>query len=246
MSDSVSNVNGGMNIEASRVNIGGDVAGGDQNTVNTGGGASIDGNVNVSGGSKFVGRDDHSTTNIYEAPAPVVTALHQLPAPPRDFVGRDAELNAILNDLPSGAAHHGAVITGIRGLGGIGKTALALVLAEQVKAQYPDAQFYINFRGASDKPMSPAEALGHVIRAYHPTAKLPDSVAELQGLYHSALNGQRALILLDDARDAEQIKSLLPPASCLLLITSRQHFTLPGLRATDLNTLPPDEARKAI
>jgi hypothetical protein len=76
---------------------------------------------------------------IKQAPLPIAAALYQLPSPPADFTGRTAELDAILNDL-----RQGAVIRGIRGLGGIGKTALALVIADRVKAQYPDAQFYIN------------------------------------------------------------------------------------------------------
>ena len=216
-------------------------SGDSQTTISTDGGTFIGGNVTTSGSSKVVGGDDNSINIINEAPPPIVPALHQLPAPPADFVGREAELTAILNDL-----QRGAVITGIRGLGGIGKTALALVIADRVKQDYRDAQFFINLRGASDRPMSPAEALTHVIRAYYPNAQLPEAVAELERLYCSVLDGQRAMIVLDDARDAAQIKSLLPPASCLLLITSRQHFTLPGLHATDLNTLSPDDARKLL
>ncbi len=151
----------------------------------------------------------------------------------------------------------GAVISGIRGLGGIGKTALALKLADLIKDRYPDAQFFVNMRGAGEKPLSPAEAMAHVIRAYYPTSKLPDDETELQALYRTVLHNQRALILLDDAKDAQQVTPLLPPVSakrprseaewgCLLLITSRQHFYLPGLHATDLNQLPPDDARDLL
>ena len=81
----------------------------------------------------------------------------------------------------------GVTISGLQGMGGVGKTALALVLAERLKPRYPDAQFYLDLKGADKQPLSVAAALTHVIRAYHPTAKLPESEAELRGLYMSVL-----------------------------------------------------------
>ncbi|MGH7456127.1 MAG: NB-ARC domain-containing protein, partial [bacterium] len=140
----------------------------------------------------------------------------------------------------------GVTISGLQGMGGIGKTVLALKLAEQLTQRYPDAQFFLDLKGVSDKPLSPAEAMAHVIRAYHPTAKLPESEAELKPLYQSVLHVQRALLLMDNAADAKQIEPLLPPKTCLLLVTSRQRFTLPGLYAKDLNTLPPKEAGQLL
>jgi hypothetical protein len=79
---------------------------------------------------------------------PVIPALHQLPAPPADFTGRIAELSR----LTAAIAQGGATISGLRGLGGIGKTALALKLAEGLTPAYPDAQFYLDLRGASPTP----------------------------------------------------------------------------------------------
>jgi tetratricopeptide (TPR) repeat protein len=131
-------------------------------------------------------------------------------------------------------------------LGGIGKTALALKLADQLKARYHDAQFYLDLKGAGAQPLTVAEALAHVIRAYHPAAKLPESETELHGLYLSILDGQRALLLMDNAASAEQVEPLIPPSSCVLLVTSRQHFTLPGLVAKNLDTLSTTEARTLL
>jgi tetratricopeptide (TPR) repeat protein len=91
-----------------------------------------------------------------------------------------------------------------------------------------------------------AEALAHVVRAYHPAAKLPDSESELRGLYLSVLEGQRALLLMDNAANADQVEPLIPPASCLLLVTSRQHFTVPGLSAKNLDTLSAADARDLL
>ena len=136
-------------------------------------------------------------TIINEAPAPIATSLHQLPSPPRDFTGREAELT----ELMSKAETDGVTISGLQGMGGVGKTALALVLAERLKPRYPDAQFYLDLKGADKQPLSATAALTHVIRAYHPTAKLPESEAELRGLYLSVLEGQHALLLMDNAAD---------------------------------------------
>ncbi len=173
--------------------------------------------------------------------APTLSSLHQLPPPPRDFTGREDEMTELLAALERG----GVTISGLRGMGGIGKTALALKLAEQLTPRYRDAQFFLDLKGTT-MPLSPAEAMAHVIRGYHPTARLPETEAELRGLYCSVLSGQRALLLMDNARDAAQVEPLIPPASCLLLVTSRWHFHLPGLFARNLDTLPAADARKLL
>jgi tetratricopeptide (TPR) repeat protein len=173
---------------------------------------------------------------------PPALALHQLPAPPADFTGREAELAELTAVLEGG----GVTISGLRGLGGIGKTALALKLAERLAPRYPDAQFYLDLRGADPQPLPSTAALAHVIRAYHPTARLPEAEAELTALYRSALHGQQALLLMDNAASAAQVEPLLPPPGCALLVTSRHHFHLPGLYAKNLDTLPPDDARALL
>ena len=167
--------------------------------------------------------------------------LHQLPAPPRDFTGRAEELEDLLANIQQGVA-----ISGLRGQGGVGKTALALKLAEIIMDRYPDAQFYLDLRGVSANPLSSADAMAHVIRAYHSTAKLPESEAELSAIYHSLLHNKRALILMDNAKDRRQVEPLLPPAGCVLIVTSRVHFTLPGLYDKDLDALPLEDARKLL
>ncbi|CAG0936702.1 Regulatory protein AfsR [Thermoflexales bacterium] len=235
------NISGGVNLNAQRdANIGGDVVGRDKTTTNidTVGGAYIAGNVNVASGGEFVGRDKI----VFEVPAPIPTSLHQLPSPPRDFTGREAELA----ELMAKAETDGVTISGLQGMGGVGKTTLALVVAEKLKPRYPDAQFYLDLKGGDKQPLSVAAALTHVIRAYQPTAKLPESESELRGLYLSVLEGQRALLLMDNAVDKKQVEPLIPPPSCFLLITSRQHFTVPGLFGKDLDTLSPYDARDLL
>ena len=188
----------------------------------------------------FKGADAATVLTALSSIAP--TRLHEVPPPPADFTGREDELKELLASIEIG----GVTISGLQGMGGIGKTALALKLVELLKPRYPDAQFFLDLKGASTQPLTVAEALAHVVRAYHPTAKLPDSESELRGLYLSVLDGQRALLLMDNAANAEQVEPLIPPAGCLLLVTSRQHFTVPGLAAKNLDTLSAADARDLL
>ncbi|BCM93170.1 regulatory protein AfsR [Abditibacteriota bacterium] len=180
--------------------------------------------------------------------APTVSAssvnplLHQLPPPPRDFTGRATELAELLDSINQ----DGSPIFGIYGMGGVGKTALALVLSQHLVAHYSGAQFYIDLLGAGQSPLSVAEAMGRVIHAYLPTLQLPDDLAVLSGIYQSVLQGQRALLMLDNARDAAQIEPLLPPTSCAVIVTSRQHIQVAGLKHIHLHTLTPPDAHNLL
>ena len=161
----------------------------------------------------------------------------QIPRPPDDFKGREDEIRDILSNFEKGAT-----ITGLRGMGGIGKTALALVLADRIKSQFPDGQIFVDMRGTSNNPylppLSPEDAMSQIIRAYNPADRLPENSGELRGLYHSILAGKRVLLLLDNAAGGAQVEPLLPPAGCAILITSRIKFALPGLAEKDLDILP--------
>src|SRR4029077_8962862 len=198
------------------------------------------GGINMSGGNmsaqNIAGRDivNQYITNV---PAAVTNAPRHLPSPPADFTGRADELKELLAAVKTG----GVTISGLQGLGGVGKTALALKLAEKLKPDYPDAQFYLDLKGVT-QPLTPRDAMAYVIRAYNPVAQLPEKEEEVAPLYRSALEGKRALLLMDNARDAAQVAPLIPPSSCLLLVTSRKHFTLPGLFEKNLDKLPPNDA----
>lgn len=119
---------------------------------------------------------------------------------------------------------------------------MALKLAEHLLPDYPDAQFYLDLKGMSAQSLSPQEAMAYVIRSLYPQTTLPEREAELSGLYQSVLYHQRAILFMDNAAGAEQVAPLMPPPSCILLVTSRYHFTLPGLYAKRLDVLPLEDA----
>jgi tetratricopeptide (TPR) repeat protein len=202
---------------------------------------------NVTVGRDFIGRDN--ITNIYNAPAPAVSAppvltLHQLRAPVGDFVGREKEIAELTAALRGGAS---AAITGISGMGGIGKTELAFYVAERLRDTYPDAQLVVDMRGTDDPPRDPADALAACIRAFAGVEQsLPDDLQELMRIYRSVLEGRRVLILLDNASDGAQARPLLPPAGSALLVTSRETIALPGLKRVTLEQLSPVEARELL
>ena len=184
------------------------------------------------------------TGDIIEAPDPVTTSLHQLRAPLGDFVGREREIDTLINALRRESR---ACITGISGMGGIGKTELALFVAERLRDDYPDAQFFINLQGTDANPRSPQEAMAICIRAFlGPETKLPEEPEQLLHLYRSQLNGKRVLLLLDNVADSAQVLPLLPPTGCAVLVTSRQSVTVPGMTPLTLHPLTEEEARQLL
>jgi tetratricopeptide (TPR) repeat protein len=176
------------------------------------------------------------------AAAIVPPTLFQLPPPPGDFTGREAELRELREAIEHGGVH----ISGLQGQGGVGKTALALKLAAELAPRFPDAQIFLDLKGATEKPLTAAEALAYIVRSFHPEAKLPEGENELRSLFCSVLHGKRVLLLMDNARDAKQVQPLIPPEGSALLVTSRAAFTLPGLKQKKLDTLPPEDAKKFL
>jgi tetratricopeptide (TPR) repeat protein len=173
----------------------------------------------------------------------LILPLHQLPTPPADFTGRQEDLNFLRSKLSQGGT---GAIFGLRGMGGIGKTTVALKLADELKPRFPDAQIYLDLKGVDPQPLTAAQAMAHVIRAFHPEARLPEGESDLVGLYRSVINGRRVLLLMDNAARKEQVEPLTPPSTCLLLVTSRFRFALPGLIDRDLDEMPEKDARDLL
>ena len=178
----------------------------------------------------------------------------QLPPAPAGFVNRDAELDildGLLSEDVQGVGSRTSIVV-ITGMPGIGKTSLALLWAERVSERFPDGSLYVNLHGYdTGQPTRAEHVLDNFLRALDvPISQLPADVEALTGLYRSVLHGRRALIVLDNARTAEQVRPLLPPSSCLVLVTSRSR--LPGLVVREgatrlpLNPLPPLHALRLL
>ncbi|MEU7243489.1 AfsR/SARP family transcriptional regulator [Streptomyces sparsogenes] len=207
------------------------------------------------------------------APAPAASAAAPPPAPrdhsgprlvpaelPRavpGFTGRAEAVARLHALLPAGdpAPDTGTVvISAIGGTAGVGKTALAVHWAHQVRERFPDGQLYVDLRGfdGNREPLRPRDALGQLLRGLGLTPQeIPADEDEMLRRYRSLLVDRRMLILLDDAVSAEQVRPLLPGgASCLTLVTSRNR--LGGLVAREgahplvLDVLAPDEAHALL
>jgi transcriptional regulator with XRE-family HTH domain len=175
-----------------------------------------------------------------------------LPAALPAFIGRGDQLAALSQVLlqPGGTA----VITAIGGTAGVGKTSLAVHWAHQVAGEFPDGQLYVNLRGfdPSGAPATPDEAVQVLLDCLEvPDEQRPQIVEAQLALYRSLLAGKRVLILLDNARDAAQVRPLLPGApTCRVIVTSRNQ--LAGLVATEaarpllLDVLTDHEARQLL
>ncbi len=180
--------------------------------------------------------------HLIESPHCSMPTFHQLPPPLPEFTGRASELA----ELYAARSNRDVRVLNIQGPGGVGKTTLALKLADQLTPHYPDAQFYLDLKGASPQPLSVTEAQSAIIRAYLPTVRLPENEVELDHLYHSALIGKRVLLLLDNAVGAQQVSPLVAPYGSITIVTSRNHITLPGMFSKQLERLSPSEARELL
>jgi tetratricopeptide (TPR) repeat protein/transcriptional regulator with XRE-family HTH domain len=157
----------------------------------------------------------------------------ELPAPVGHFSGREAELDQ-LSEMAASSCGRALVICAVGGTGGVGKTALAVQWAHRVADRFPDGQLYVNLRGYDpDQPVAPTDALAGLLRTLGvPGTDVPDGAQDRARLYRSRLAGRRMLVLLDNARDGEQVRPLLPgDPGCVTVVTSRD--TLAGLVATD-------------
>ena len=172
---------------------------------------------------------------------PAWTPVCQLPAPPPDFTGRVAAIEALARRMPAAAGPAVSVITGPPGAG---KTSLAVKIAHLASTEFPDGQLFAGLGGAS-QPRAPLDILGELLRSLGvPPARTPPGLAERAAFYRSVLAGRKILLVADDAASAAQVRPLLPgtAGSAVLVTSSLRLADLEGASRLSVTGLDPDEA----
>ena len=199
-----------------------------------------EGNVSV-GNVKSLILENKGTVNNYNYYGSKTVDPHQLPADSVDFAGREVELSQLMVQLqqPDGDRRTAA----IAGMAGVGKSKLIVRAAHQLQAGFPDVQLYVDLRGADLHPKEPFDVLEGWLRAFG-VDRIPQDLTECTNEYRTQLAGKRALVVLDNAQDENQIRPLLPSSStCAVLVASRKRLVaLEGAFFLDLSTMTETEA----
>ena len=192
-----------------------------------------------------------STTTTLPRTVPAQLS-HDIP----DFTGRDAELGRLnaLGIQSSDRTDNAVVIVAISGTAGVGKSALAVHWAHQVRDLFPDGQLYVNLRGfgPAGSAMEPAEAIHGFLEALGmPPDRIPVDLDARAALYRSLLADSRVLVVLDNAHDVDQVRPLLPGSpGCVVVVTSRNQLmslvAADGAHPIELELLPGPEARHLL
>lgn len=173
------------------------------------------------------------------ARAPSVPSM--LPADIADFVGRQAELDAITRRLTvplDGPARFAVPIVAVAGRAGVGKTTTAVHAAHSVAAHFPDGRLFADLHGSVSRPVSPMRVLDRFLRAFGVSGTdLPESLAERAEMYRMLLADRRMLIVLDDVASESQVLPLLPgsPSSAVIATSRIRLAGLAGAAQVDIN-----------
>ncbi|WP_034486587.1 AfsR/SARP family transcriptional regulator [Actinomadura oligospora] len=186
----------------------------------------------------------HQQVLAASSPTPATSARPaQLPGAVADFTGRAVQVDELRRAL----AETG--VATVAGVAGVGKSALALRVAHLLRADHPDGQLFADLHGAHEHPADPHLVLGAFLKALGvATDAVPNDLGDRTALLRRVLTGRRVLMVLDDARDADQVRPLLPRTSgSTVIVTGRARLdALPAAHPVDLDVFAPDESRELL
>jgi DNA-binding SARP family transcriptional activator len=175
----------------------------------------------------------------------------QLPADVPDFTGRLRHLERLRTLVSDARSRDNPAMTVavVAGAPGLGKSALAVHAAHSLRQEFPDGQLYVSLLGGSEQPVPPDEALARFLRDLGVDgARVPVEAEERAAMYRTRLAERQMLTVLDDARDAAQVRPLLPgTGTCAVIVTSRHRLSdLVGSQLVDLDVLDDAEAAELL
>ncbi|MGW1812912.1 AfsR/SARP family transcriptional regulator [Streptomyces sp. NPDC002125] len=190
---------------------------------------------------------------VQERPPARPLTVCTLPQPLSDFTGRHRELTELLGyALAAGSGDRDTRVVAVDGMGGSGKTSLAVWAAHHLADRYPDGQLYVDLRGftpGEQPPVSPGAALDHLLRSFGVSdERIPGDTEARAHLWRATVAGRRLLLLLDNAAHAEQVIPVLAASpGCLVLITSRSRLLdLDGVSWVSVGLMTPQDSAALV
>ncbi|MEU6403034.1 tetratricopeptide repeat protein [Streptomyces sp. NPDC046985] len=169
---------------------------------------------------------------------------------PRDipeFTGRQAIIKRVEESLLSDRGAPAVWV--LSGMAGVGKSSIAIRIANAFPNSFPDGILYANLAGASAKPTDTAEILNRFLKDLGVSVgELPSTYESLVTAYRTLIATKAILVVLDDAADTAQVNDLIPtsPLSAALITSRRPLATLPGSQSIPIDVWTVDECIKFL